>query len=419
MKIDKDELKSALHIATKFVEKRSHMPILACVMIDGEAGKMYATDLESACVLPLTITDVEKVTVDPHKEAREDFAAELGDLKVAQLRSIAEDYEIEIPSKGKSSAIVDAIVNGSSLVKSAEVGSRVVLVAESLKRIVDSLDETGMIELNCQPGKVSVGKHFHEIYTMPDDEYPIPFILEKIIGTASVGRGDLESVLPATTKSDVGFKLSGVYFDRENLKVVGTDGHRLHFAPAEIHVGGTKGFMVDAGFLKKVPNGDLKPEDSIEIEVYGDASGDPGYLKVRSGRNEFISRVMDARFPDYRAVVPKESRNSVRITRKDVMVALKQALVITNHTGAAKLTFNGGIDVSVANSDTGAYERSKVPMRGHVDPPVSIGLNLKYLVDAMPGKGDDDEFTVELTDECHPVLFKRNNFTALVMPMRL
>lgn len=415
MKIDKDELKKALATAVKFTERKSMMPVLGCVLVDGEAGKLYATDLEHSCAIPLKVSDVEKVVSDPDKNAREEFVAELSELKVAQLRNLAADYGIEIPAKGKGSVIVDAIVVGSTLVKASETGARLGLNANSLKRIIDSLDETGMIEFKEAPGKVSIGQHFHEIYTMPTDEFPIPFLTTEIVGTVTMKRSDLEKVLPAATIADVGFKLSGVYFDKKGDLAITTDGHRLHMASAKVL--SEKSFQVSTQFFKKLPHG--KEDEELVIEACGNEN-DVHYARVLSEAGEFTSRVMDTQFPDYTAVVPKKSTYSVKVTRKDVMVAIKQGLVMSDaRSRAARLTFNGGIDVAVENPDSGKYDRAKVAMIGHVDPPLTIGLNLKYLVDAMPGKKDDDEFTVELTDSSHPVIFRKDTFTALVMPIRV
>ena len=419
MRIDRKELLKALAIAGKVVAKNGHMPILGCVLIDGKG--MKATDLEVGVEIPLDIA--------PQEEGEEEvFCIGHADL--------------------------------SKIVKSMESDSETVTISPKTEG-EDS--ETG--------NWVQI-QDYWDLATLPADEYPV-FETPKTSKDhwVTVGATALKNVLLASCKGDEVKSLDHAMFDAESQKVVATDGHRLHMAPAKIEgvswaindhfakiILGLLGKDEDevtfkTSVVKIVEEGNSpdftgkkKPDlvamaEELKVEVpekatvaqikdaITESTKDDGKLVVKNtvvsleNGTSFVCRVDgDIRFPDYKAVIPTEVKHSVVIRPKDVEKPLQQAMaIISENYRSVKLTFNGGIDVENSNPDKGNYQRETIPVvSGKVEPALEMGLNPDLLRDVLStAPKDTTEITVELVSADKPLVFKHGKFLGLVMPMRV
>ena len=423
MIIKRKELLDALKIVNRVVEKKSSMPVLSTVQIDGKSAVMRATDLDVGVEIPL-----------------------------------------EIP-------------------KTAE---KYTLNAKRLTDIVKSLDADD-VELKVMDGDdipenwVNINSLF-EISGYPADEFP-EFEIPEMTGSGfvTVGKKALENVIPAVTREEAGFKLSGVYFDAEQGKAVATDGHRLHMEPINAEGGSV---MVDGKALGTVISSLGKDEDEITFKtdtkkvIEREATDPPGktllhglkkeqlislaedyfvglswvgdetvanireilmaemqkaaepvysetarHVVVKTEKATFVIRSMEIRFPDYVQVVPKEAVHTITVKRGDFLPAVNQALTMANERyKAVRLTFNGKgtIEMESVNPDIGNYQRLTVPMTGHVDPQVEAGFNPAHLKAIMEITKDNDAvFEVGVNSNVLPLTFNLGSFEGLVMPMRV
>jgi len=300
-------------------------------------------------------------------------------------------------------------------------------------------------------------------------------------GFVTVGKKALENVIPAVTREEAGFKLSGVYFDAEQGKAVATDGHRLHMEPINAEGGSV---MVDGKALGTVISSLGKDEDEITFKtdtkkvIEREATDPPGktllhglkkeqlislaedyfvglswvgdetvanireilmaemqkaaepvysetarHVVVKTEKATFVIRPMEIRFPDYVQVVPKEAVHTITVKRGDFLPAVNQALTMANERyKAVRLTFNGKgtIEMESVNPDIGNYQRLTVPMTGHVDPQVEAGFNPAHLKAIMEITKDNDAvFEVGVNSNVLPLTFNLGSFEGLVAPMRV
>jgi len=418
MLLNKKKLLDALAIANRVVPKSSSIPILSTVQIDGKSATLQATDLETGIEIPLEIArTAEKFTLS---------AKRLTDI----VRSLdADDVEI---------------------------------------KVMDG-DAKNWVNIN----------GLFEIAGYDADEFP-RFEIPGTTGFVTVGKSALQNVIPATTKEEARFKLSGVYFDAEQEKCVATDGHRLHMEPINVDGGSV---MIDATALRAVISSLGKDEDEITLKtdskkvIEREASDPPdedildGLKKAQlnsladdffglqfdnkdkiddiweelmdemqrasepvystTARNvvvktesaTFVIRPMEIRFPDYKAVIPENPTHTVTIKRGDFLPAINQALTMANEQyKAVRLTFNGKgtIEMESVNPDIGSYRRLTVPMTGHVEPGIEMGCNPAFLKAIMEiTKDDDAEFEVGVNSSSLPLTFNHGSFQGLVMPMQV
>lgn len=430
MKVNRRELLEAVKAAGKLTGGHSNFAILQGVLLDGKNQRLEATDLESSLMYPLEITDYVRENVP--EEIPEEFRIEnnLSDLKLAQLKQLAEDYGIEVPGKATlpkyREAILEACENAE--VKAGTWTERFCLPCAELKKILETLEEE-TLDIVPVPGedglfpsvpRVRIGENFHGLGQFAPEEFPL-FVEEDTLSfptSVKVPRKDLENVAMAgSTDSNQGFNLSVVHFNLEDRKMVATDGHRLHMATLDdVTVAeGVKSleFPLDAVKMAKLCG--------ENIVIYYDHEHGKIMMPMPNG-GKIYARAYEFSFPDYKMVMPnREQQKTVTLDKKSFEKPLSQAMTISNSNYAAmKLKFNGGIDMEFNNPERGGYQKVSIPITGknYGEEEVAVGLNMRFLRDAMRPV-DSEKLEIRFSDSNKPIVMGHENFTALVMPTRV
>lgn len=390
MIINREHLKKALSLAVKIAPGKTNFPILSAVYIDGPGQMVRATDLEISMEYPMEITEFNNA-----------------------VKTIERLEDADWGSANDGVTEVETVVQKSDVF---------CLPAAMAKKIVDSLDgETLEISRSTHTDgllgtpMVKIGKHFQDVYTYPGEDFPIIANMEDSEESwkTTISRKGLKQVMPAATSDGGGFQLSNIHFDHDSGTAVATDGHRLHSVKADVN-GKTWDLPMAAALLISSVKSD---DDNVEFDVITDRM--TAYTKV--GNATVIMRLADIKFPNWKAVIGTPE-HSVVVKKSDITNILKQAMILTNKSyGGAKLSFNGQIDLSVINPETGSYLRKgAIPCVGEVKDPVEIGMKLAYIKDVIAtAEKDDTDITIGVTDDGSPVYFSHGDFYGLVMPMRL
>ncbi len=235
----------------------------------------------------------------------------------------------------------------------------------------------------------------------------------------------VDRVSAFATGDETRYNLSGILLERQEeegrtiLRMVATDGHRLAIADEE------------------VPNlGDLLGERRVLvprkglIEIRKLSDGGPGSLELSAtekfffagkGDTEVWVRLLDAEFPDYRQVVPKENQIVASVPRGTFLDVLKRVSVMApDKVNSVRLSFSGKqLEVSTTSPDIGeARDLLPIEFEGA---PIKVGFNGRYLQDALGGISGDT-VRMELKDEVSQVIVRPatdKNYLAIIMPMRI
>ncbi len=235
----------------------------------------------------------------------------------------------------------------------------------------------------------------------------------------------IDRVSAFATGDETRYNLSGILLERQEeegrtiLRMVATDGHRLAIADEE------------------VPNlGDLLGERRVLvprkglIEIRKLSDGGPGSLELSAtekflfagkGDTEVWVRLLDAEFPDYRQVVPKENQIVAGVPRGTFLDVLKRVSVMApDKVNSVRLSFSGKqLEVSTTSPDIGeARDLLPIEFEGA---PIKVGFNGRYLQDALGGISEDT-VRMELKDEVSQVIVRPatdRNYLAIIMPMRI
>jgi DNA polymerase-3 subunit beta len=300
--------------------------------------------------------------------------------------------------------------------------------AANLFQIVRALPEP-TVRLQAVAGNrldVSCGRAQFRLPVAAASEYPAMAAFDaraSIKIAEGVLRRLVEQTSFAVAAEDHRFGLNGAHLEDRSrdgksiLRMVSTDGHRLSAAEGEVEgtVALPPRMLVPRkalGVLKKLLEGD---DEKVEL-AFGDSA-----VKLSRPGHTFWFRLLDGEFPDYEAVVPKESKHRVLVGREELSSTLKRvAILVQDRARAVKFAIREGeLEISVHNVDRGEItETLPVDLDGD---PVTAGFNVRYLQDVLavlPGSA----VRLELAHALAPCLVRdpeKEDAFFVIMPMRL
>lgn len=189
--------------------------------------------------------------------------------------------------------------------------------------------------------------------------------------------------------------MTGVYFElggKKGLTFVSTDAHRLvKFVRSDVSCPAEEGFIVPKKPLQQL-RGTL-PADDTQLELSYNSS----HLFVKSEKVSMSCRLIDARFPDYKAVVPTDNPYKLIISRGDFISALRRVSIFANKTTNQVVLDINGNSVTISAQDIDfSYEGKETLTCQYTGEDMKIAFNAKLMVE-MLGNMDGDEIQMDLS----------------------
>ena len=361
-----DKVLAALQSVAGIVERRHTLPVLANVLIRKTAGEVQ-----------LTTSDLE-----------------------IQIRT-------QLDLGGDDSAF------------STTVGAR------KLIDILRTLPSDQQVSLESAQNKLILkgGKSKFTLQTLPAEDFPQVQESPSFGPAFSVPQKTLKSLLNQVSFSmavhDIRYYLNGILFVAEGkkLSLVATDGHRLAFASAEIDV--------------EVPNKQeviLPRKTVLELQrLLSDKDGAielqfaPNQARFRFEGMEFVTKLVEGKFPDYNRVIPRNHPNILILGRSALLAALQRAAIMTSEKfkGVRLNVEAGTLRVASSNAEQEeAVDELDIDYSGDA---IEIGFNVTYLIDALQNM-TQEMVRIELADGNSSALITNpddNAFKYVVMPMRI
>jgi len=134
-----------------------------------------------------------------------------------------------------------------------------------------------------------------------------------------------------------------------------------------------------------------------------------------------ISKLIDGNFPDYKRVIPKENKNTLKVDRLSFSLAVDRVSTITtDKLPVIKLKImNNMVNLTSVNNENGtATEDINVNYSGDE---MEIGFNSKYILE-MINNLEDEIVILDFKDSASPVIAKEEsnpNLIYVLMPMRV
>lgn len=297
------------------------------------------------------------------------------------------------------------------------------ILMDSLKNIPDqpltfNIDKNFGIEITSDNGKYKVmGENPDNFPKEPSADDTTSFTM-----TASALVTAINKTIFATSNDDLRPAMTGVFFelDKKFLQCVATDAHRLvRYKRTDVKCPKADSFIVPRKPLNLVKTAIPDNEDEITL------SYNNNHLFIKHGSTQMSCRLIDARFPDYKVVIPADNPYKLTVGRTDFQGALRRVSIFSNKsTNQVALNINGS-ELQLAAQDIDfsfeGNERMKCQYNGE---DLLIAFNARFLIE-MLNATDSGEVNMELSTPTkagiiRPVDAEDNeDLLMLVMPLML
>ncbi len=362
LEILRENLEKAVSVASKVSNKSLSLPVFGCVLIVVEDGK---------AVLRATNLDLS--------------------VEVVLKAKIIQDGVIAVPAHTLSQTV------------SALTDQKLTLKTSGNNLVIDGERGTTSITL------------------IDPSEFPtLPYVKEGV-GTSVVLPtrefiSALRSVSFSASTSSVKPELASIslVLEKGELIAAATDSFRLAEVRLPIKTKGSLGSVL-------VPARNI-PDILRAIEVGAE-------IEVRVGENQcsFISdfghitsRTIDGSFPDYHAIIPRESVAEATCLKEDAIRAFRKISIFTDSFNQVHISLKPSekaFTVRAVNASVGeTFDHIPAVLEGE---DIDINFNAKYIVDALSVVGGDS-ITFSIAGAGKPMVMTdspNRGFTYLVMPM--
>ena len=297
------------------------------------------------------------------------------------------------------------------------------LLLDTLKTFPDQpltfkTEGDNIIEISSDQGK-------YDMAYFGGDEFPKSVSLEspsKTIVPSNVLATAISKTIFAAGNDDLRPVMSGVFFQfsTDNLTFVATDAHKLvKYTRTDVTADKTAEFIMPKkplNLLKSVLGG----EEDVTIE-YNDANA-----KFTFENFVLICRLIDGKYPNYEAVIPKENPNKLTVDRASFQNSVRRVSIFSSKTTHQIRLKMAGTELNISAEDLDfsnkADERLNCDYQGD---DMQIGFNSRFLSE-MLGNLTSSEVLIEMSLPNRPGILtpidgtdEGEKITMLVMPVML
>jgi len=299
------------------------------------------------------------------------------------------------------------------------------ILVDTLKTLPDipvsfSIDlGTLLIEISAGEGKYKLSGHHSE-------EYPRTPALEETTSlklSSGILAKAVNKTLFATGNDELRLVLSGVYcqLSPDDIIFVATDAHKLvRYTRTDAKAQSSASFILPKKPLNLLKNILSSQETEVTVE-YNRTNAFFAFSNLN-----LICRLIDGKYPNYEAVIPKDNPNHMIIDRVALLNSIRRVSIFANqstHQVRFKITGKELLltaeDVDFSNE---ARERLTCSYEGE---DIEIGFNSKFLLE-MLGNIDSDDVRLEMSGPSRAGILlpagnenKDEDILMLVMPVML
>ena len=278
------------------------------------------------------------------------------------------------------------------------------------------------LSVNGEKLTISAGKYKSTINGILADDFPeLPTIDEKEAVTfkipADIFKDAVNQVIIASSNDMTRPALTGVFFNtfEGSLYIAATDGYRLADKKFVDEVVSEIKVIVPTPALREVLSSLSDSVEDIEVMIVD------SQIKFRLGEIEITSKIIDASFPDYRQLIPKDFKSVVKLNKAELVRMTKVAALFARESGGSivceAIKESGTFSISAVASELGENTAS---METKVEEDGKVTLNSRYLLDALNAITDDEvEFC--FSGKLSPVVVKNTtsaDYTHIIMPLK-
>jgi len=300
-------------------------------------------------------------------------------------------------------------------------------ITVNIRKLIDilrSMPSDLLVSLTAQQSRLLLqgGKSRFTLQTLPAEDFPLVQESAQLGPAFSVPQKTLKELLDqvsfAMAVHDIRYYLNGILFVAEGkqLSLVATDGHRLAYTGVTLAV--------------EVPRQEVILPRKTVIELQrllstGDGTIDMHFANNQArfsfGHMEFVTKLVEGKFPDYNRVIPKPTPNGILLGRATLLNALQRTAILTSEKfKGVRLNIDPGL-LRIASSNAEQEEAMDEIDIDYAGDAIEIGFNVTYLIDALMNMSQE-MVRLDLADSTSSALFTipgNDSFKYVVMPMRI
>ncbi|MGB0896735.1 MAG: DNA polymerase III subunit beta [Flavobacteriaceae bacterium] len=337
----------------------------------------------------------------------------LFELKQSTLVVSASDLETTM----SSTLDVESESNGSVAIPAK-------LLLDTLKTFPEQpltfiIEDNNTVEISSNHGKYALayanGEEFPKSVSLSNPSKTL--FKGDILATA------ISKTIFAAGNDDLRPVMSGVFFQfsTESLTFVATDAHKLvKYQRTDVTASETAEFIMPKKPLNLL-KGILAGSDSEVTMEYNESNARFTFDNI-----DLVCRLIDGKYPNYEAVIPKENPNQLTIARNQFLNSVKRVSIFSNKTTHQIRLKIAGAELNISAEDIDysnkAEERLTCDYQGD---DLQIGFNSRFLTEMLNNLASDDvSLEMSLPNRAGiltPIdgLDEGEQITMLVMPVML
>ncbi len=237
--------------------------------------------------------------------------------------------------------------------------------------------EDNKVEISSQSGKYSLAY-------VSGEEFPKAIELESPTETkipAAILAEAISKTIFATGNDDLRPVMTGIFFQfsDEELTFVATDGHKLvKYTRKDIYADETTEFIMPKKPLNLLKNILANSDSQVAIQ-YNESNA-----KFIFNNSEMICRLIDGKYPNYDAVIPKENPNILILDRTAFLNSVRRVSLFSSKSTHQIRLKMAGTELNISAEDVDysnkADERLNCSYQGD---DMQIGFNSRFLLEML------------------------------------
>ncbi len=351
----------------------------------------------------------------------------VGAVEKKHTSKILENILIQVTEDKLQMVGTDLEIEMSSSVNiQAESAGTLTAPARKLFEICKALPNDSFILLETKGDRLLIkgARSRFELSTLPADDYPllddIPIKQEVSLPEKNL-KALMEKVSFSMANQDVRYYLNGLLFEfTENLIVaVSTDGHRLalskYTSSSTSNNPNFKIIVPRKGILELSRLLDASSELPVTLQI------SDNHIRVYKDNIRFTSKLIDGKYPDYKAAIPSNSTYTIELDREQFRDTLARVAILSNEKfKGIRLGFKQGLMSLHSNNPDNETAEEELDINYSGDP-FEIGFNVTYLLEAVNHLEGDNIFLSLSSPDTSALLYSKDDEKThyIVMPIRL
>ena len=297
-----------------------------------------------------------------------------------------EDGKIKIIASDLETTMISEITTESSSNGQITIPSKILIDTlktfsnQPLTFLID--EETKGIEISSENGNYKLaGQDAKEFPKVPEMTSPSSFLIK-----SSVLLNAINKTLFASGNDELRPVMSGVFCElsEENITFVATDAHKLvKHTRTNISSNGNSSFILPKKPLSLLKN-NIDADSDINIDF------NETNVKFSLENITLICRLIDGKYPNYDAVIPKDNPNKLVINKDELLNSIKRVSIYASKTTHQIKLKVAGSQLQITSEDLDfankAEERLTCSYEGE---DIEIGFNSRFVIDMLNNIGSE------------------------------